>query len=102
MVAKNPALLKWVKAAPEDEEKKSALDMESALHCLLLEPQEFDKRFIVAPEFTRRINQEKTDEAAFLNSVADMHMTIMAAEQRRKLGLVRDRAMAAPCSTLDA
>lgn len=28
MVAKNPALLKWIQAAPEDEEKKSALDME--------------------------------------------------------------------------
>lgn len=38
MVAKNPALLKWVQAAPEDEEKKSALDMGTALHCLLLEP----------------------------------------------------------------
>lgn len=37
MVAKNPALLKWVQAAPEDEEKKSALDMGTALHCLLLE-----------------------------------------------------------------
>ncbi len=39
MVAKNPALLKWVQAAPEDEEKKSALDMGTALHCLLLEPR---------------------------------------------------------------
>lgn len=48
--------------------------MESAPHCLLLEPQEFDKGFIVASEFNRPINQEKTDEAAFLNSTADMHI----------------------------
>ncbi|EFF0697944.1 TPA: exodeoxyribonuclease VIII, partial [Escherichia coli] len=59
MVAKNPALLKWVQAAPEDEEKKSALDMGTALHCLLLEPGEFDKRFIVSPKFDRRTKQGK-------------------------------------------
>lgn len=54
MVAKNPALLKWVKAAPEDEEKKSALDMGTALHCLLLEPKEFDKRFVKEPKVDLR------------------------------------------------
>jgi len=98
MVAKNPALLKWVKAAPEDEEKKSALDMGSALHCLLLEPQEFDKRFIVAPEFNRRTSQGKADEEAFLKSVADMRMTVMSAEQGRKLQLMRDSALAHPAA----
>ena len=72
MVAKNPALLKWVQAAPEDEEKKSALDMGTALHCLLLEPGEFDKRFIVSPKFDRRTKQGKADEEAFLRDVADM------------------------------
>lgn len=71
MVAKNPALLKWVQAAPEDEEKKSALDMGTALHCLLLEPGEFDKRFIVSPKFDRRTKQGKADEEAFLSDVAD-------------------------------
>ncbi|HBE5423774.1 TPA: PD-(D/E)XK nuclease-like domain-containing protein [Escherichia coli] len=71
MVAKNPALLKWVQAAPEDEEKKSALDIGTALHCLLLEPGEFDKRFIVSPKFDRRTKQGKADEEAFLRDVAD-------------------------------
>ncbi|EBS5038493.1 exodeoxyribonuclease VIII [Salmonella enterica subsp. enterica serovar Weltevreden] len=98
MVAKNPALLKWVKAAPEDEENKSALDMGTALHCLLLEPEEFDKRFIVAPQFNRRTNQGKADEAAFLKDVAGMGMTVMDAEQGRKLKLMRDSAMAHPAA----
>ncbi|RNM50787.1 exodeoxyribonuclease VIII, partial [Salmonella enterica] len=70
--------------APEDEEKKSALDMGTALHCLLLEPKEFDKRFIVAPEFNRRTNQGKADEAAFMKDVAGMGMTVMDSEQGRK------------------
>ncbi len=98
MVAKNPALLKWVQAAPEDEEKKSALDMGTALHCLLLEPGEFDKRFIVSPKFDRRTKQGKADEEAFLSDVADMGITVLDAEQWRKLELMRDSAMAHPAA----
>ena len=98
MVAKNPALLKWVQAAPEDEEKKSALDMGTALHCLLLEPGEFDKRFIVSPKFDRRTKQGKADEEAFLRDVADMGISVLDEEQWRKLELMRDSAMAHPAS----
>lgn len=58
MVALSPALLQWQKSAPVDTEKLKALDMGTALHCLLLEPEEFDKRFIVAPQFNLRTNQE--------------------------------------------
>lgn len=98
LLAKNPALLKWIKSAPEDEEKKSALDMGTALHCLLLEPDEFDKRFIVAPAFNRRTTQGKADEEAFLKETANLGMTVMTAEEGRKLGLMRASAMAHPAA----
>ncbi|RZN40423.1 exodeoxyribonuclease VIII [Escherichia sp. E2593] len=98
MVAKNPSLLQWVKAAPEDEEKKSALDMGTALHCLLLEPGEFDKRFIVAPEFNRRTNDGKAAEKSFLESVADLGMTVMTADEGRRLKLMRESALAHPAA----
>lgn len=98
MLSKTPALLKWVKDAPEDEDKKSALDMGSALHCLLLEPEEFDKRFIVAPEFNRRTTAGKQDEAAFLKDVSGMGMTVMSSEEGRKLQLMRASAMAHPAA----
>lgn len=72
--------------------------MGTALHCLLLEPEEFDKRFIVAPQFNRRTNQGKADEESFLKDVAGMGMTVMDAEQGRKLKLMRDSAMAHPAA----
>lgn len=98
MVALSPALLKWQKSAPVDTEKLKALDMGTALHCLLLEPEEFDKRFIVAPQFNRRSNQGKSDEEAFMRDVAGMGMTVMDAEQGRRLQLMRDSAMAHPAA----
>lgn len=95
-VAVNPAVIPWRKAAPVDTEKLKALDMGTALHCVLLEPEEFDKRFIVAPEFNRRTNQGKADEAAFLKDCEGLGMTVMDAEQGRKLQLMRGSAMAYP------
>ncbi len=72
--------------------------MGTALHCLLLEPGEFDKRFIVSPKFDRRTKQGKADEEAFLRDVADMGITVLDAEQWRKLELMRDSAMAHPAA----
>jgi exodeoxyribonuclease VIII len=98
MVAINPAMLKWQRAAPVDTEKLKALDMGTALHCVILEPQEFDKRFIVAPQFNRRSNAGKEEESAFLAEVAGKGMTVMDAEQGRKLQLMRESVMAHPAA----
>lgn len=97
-IAINPAIFQWRKLAPEDDEKKAALEMGTALHCVLLEPEEFDKRFIVAPEFNRRTTQGKADEKAFLEDCAGCGMTVMDAEQGRKLKLMRASALAHPAA----
>lgn len=98
MVAKNPALLQWINAAPVDTEKLKALDMGTALHCKLLEPEEFSKRFILAPEFNRRTTAGKEAEAAFLKDCEHTGKTVMDAEQGRKLQLMRDSVMAHPAA----
>ncbi len=64
MVALSPALLQW-QISTGRYRKLKALDMGTALHCLLLEPEEFDKRFIVAPQFNLR---GKADQEAFLKT----------------------------------
>lgn len=93
-IAVNPAIYLWRKHAPVDTDKTAALDMGSALHCMLLEPEQFDKRFIVAPSFNRRTSQGKADEAAFLNETRIRNMTVMDAEQGRKLQLMRESVLA--------
>lgn len=93
-IAIDPSCYLWRTHAPEDEEKKAALTMGSALHCLLLEPAEFDRRFILAPEFNRRTNQGKADEQAFLLQIARQGMSVLDAEQGRKLQLMRESTLA--------
>jgi len=88
------AVYKWRKSAPIDEEKIDALTMGTALHCLLLEPDEFTKRFICAPKFNRRTTAGKEEERDFLESVNLMGKTVLDAESWRKLHLMRDSVFA--------
>lgn len=58
-IADTPAIYLWRKNAPVDTEKTKTLDTGTAFHCRILEPEEFSKRFIIAPEFNRRTSAEK-------------------------------------------
>ncbi|HAF5504184.1 TPA: exonuclease VIII [Salmonella enterica] len=95
-IAVCPAFYQWRKAAPVDTEKTKALDMGTALHCRLLEPDEFKNRFITAPEFNRRTTAGKEEEKAFLENCANSGKTIMTAEDGRKLELMYGSVMAHP------
>lgn len=95
-IAISPATYIWRKKAPVDTEKLQALDMGTALHCLLLEPHEFDSRFIKAPEFNRRTKDGKAEEAEFLKNCADTGKMVLEYDDHRKLMLMRDSVMAHP------
>ncbi|WP_223281900.1 PD-(D/E)XK nuclease-like domain-containing protein, partial [Xenorhabdus griffiniae] len=96
IIDQSPAELIWQRRAPIDEEKIKSLDMGTALHCLLLEPDEFSKRFIEAPPFNRRTNAGKQEEQEFLKECADTGKIIMDYEQHRKLKIMRDSTLAHP------
>ncbi|EIG9526301.1 PD-(D/E)XK nuclease-like domain-containing protein [Salmonella enterica] len=95
-IAVCPAFYQWRKAAPVDTEKTKALDMGTALHCRLLEPDEFKNRFIIAPEFNRRTTAGKEEEKAFIKSCTSTGKTVMTAEEGRRLDLMFDSTMAHP------
>lgn len=51
----------------------------SALHCLVLEPDEYADRYIVAPQIDRRTKAGKAEWAAFLEAAGDK--TVLTADQ---------------------
>lgn len=98
-IARNPASFIWQQNAPVNEDKLQALDMGTAIHCLLLEPDEFEDRFIIAPEFNRRTKQGKEDEAAFLKQCADSGKIIMTKEEGDALRLMAGSVNAHPTAS---
>lgn len=57
----------------------AALDLGSALHCLVLEPQEFYKRYCISPEFDRRTKEGKENYEIF--SHENEHKMILKKDQ---------------------
>ncbi|EEZ6936092.1 exodeoxyribonuclease VIII [Escherichia coli] len=95
-IADTPALYLWRKNAPVDTTKTKTLDLGTAFHCHVLEPEEFSNRFIVAPEFNRRTNAGKEEEKAFLMECASTGKTVITAEEGRKIELMYQSVMALP------
>jgi exodeoxyribonuclease VIII len=96
MIATSPAVFQWAKTAPRDEEKLKAMDMGTALHCIILEPEEFADRFIISPSFNLRTNDGKTEKKAFLEDCESLGKTIMDAEEGRLLNIMKESVMAHP------
>jgi len=93
-VALSMAVYQWRKDAPEDREKMEPLNMGTALHCALLEPDDFSSRFIEAPVFNRRTIAGKEEERQFLEDMHSTGKTILSTEQARKISLMRDSVYA--------
>ncbi|PIF22229.1 MULTISPECIES: PD-(D/E)XK nuclease-like domain-containing protein [Pantoea] len=95
-VAISMAVYQWRKDAPEDDEKKEPLIMGTALHCALLEPDQFSSRFVCSPEFNRRTNDGKKEEQHFLADMRNQGKSVLSQENWRKLSLMRDSTFAHP------
>ncbi|EFB6063626.1 exodeoxyribonuclease VIII [Escherichia coli] len=95
-IADTPALYLWRKNAPVDTTKTKTLDLGTAFHCRVLEPEEFSNRFIVAPEFNCRTTAGKEEEKAFLMECASTGKTVITAEEGRKIELMYQSVMALP------
>ncbi|EJI5828039.1 exodeoxyribonuclease VIII [Salmonella enterica] len=95
-IADTPAIYLWRKNAPVDTEKTKSLDTGTAFHCRVLEPEEFSKRFIIAPEFNRRTSAGKEEEKTFLEECTRAGRTVLTAEEGRKIELMYQSVMALP------
>lgn len=61
----SPEKFRWHMDHPEEEEKSPALAFGSAAHKLILEPNDFDSEYAVAPNVDRRTKAGKEEWAAF-------------------------------------
>ena len=95
LIEKSPALFQWAKAAPEDGEKKSALNVGDATHAFLLEPHRYAAEYAVGPENApRNTNAGKEKWAEFEAGLTGQ--TILTPDEGRKIALIRESAMAHP------
>lgn len=85
------------------EKKTPALILGSAVHCAVLEPSEFGKRYAVAPEVDRRTKEGKEIYANFEASIANLDASIQGLEVISKAdSIVCERIMEAVQSHSEA
>lgn len=77
---------------PRKESKAMAFG--SALHCAVLEPQEFDKRYVISPGFDKRTKAGKEGAAAFAAQHPDL--TVIDEAQGANLKLVAQAVHGTP------
>lgn len=86
----------WSKSAPVDETAIKHFDIGTAFHCIIGEPDEYDSRYIVAPEVNRRTTKGKEDEKAFIEEVKNEGKIILTFEDNQKLHMMRESCYAHP------
>ena len=94
LVNKAPALIEWMNNCPEDTTKENAGIFGSAFHTLVLEPDMFEKKYIVAPKIDRRTNAGKKEYEEFLSASKDL--VVLSQEDMHKLKLMQGSVMAHP------
>lgn len=96
LIDESPATYIWHRNAPVDEDKLNSLDLGSALHCLLLEPDTYEQRYMVAPEVNRRTTKGREEEAEFMAGAKELGRQVLTFEDHHKLNIMRDSVMAHP------
>lgn len=94
LIARDPYLVEWSRAAPVDTSKTEALNLGDAVHAALLEPDRYAKTYAVAPELNLRTNDGKAALKAF--EEANQGKTILSAEDDQQIRNMVESIMAHP------
>lgn len=86
----------WAKEAPIDEEAKSAAELGTLVHCLALEPEEFNSRYLVMPELNLRTNADKARLADFEAQAEATGLIALNQDDLRKARLMVGSLLAYP------
>lgn len=89
-----PAYFKWCEDNPTDPSEDMVLG--SAFHKIVLEPETFDKEFMIMPHFDRRTKEGRLGYENLMNKVQGECITLITKEQYDTICGMRDSIMSNP------
>lgn len=89
-----PAYFKWCEDNPQDPSEDMVLG--SAFHKIVLEPETFDKEFMIMPHFDRRTKEGRLGYENLMNKVQGECITLITKEQYDTICGMRDSIMSNP------
>ena len=89
-----PAYFKWCEDNPQEPSEDMVLG--SAFHKIVLEPETFDKEFMIMPHFDRRTKEGRLGYENLMNKVQGECITLITKEQYDTICGMRDSIMANP------
>ena len=93
-IAVCPAYFKWCEDNPTDPSDDMVLG--SAFHKIVLEPETFDKEFMIMPHFDRRTKEVRLGYENLMNKVKGGAITLITQEQYDTICGMRDSIMSNP------
>jgi exodeoxyribonuclease VIII len=89
-----PAYFKWCEDNPQEPSEDMVLG--SAFHKIVLEPETFDKEFMIMPHFDRRTKEGRLGYENLMNKAQGNAITLITKEQYDTICGMRDSIMANP------
>ena len=89
-----PAYFKWCEDNPQEPSEDMVLG--SAFHKIVLEPETFDKEFMIMPHFDRRTKEGRLGYENLMSKVQGECITLITKEQYDTICGMRDSIMANP------
>lgn len=94
LIDKSPAMVLWSKNCPEDKEKNNAGVFGNAFHTLILEPDEFEDRYVVAPKVDKRTKAGKAEYELF--KAESVGKILLEQKEMHQLKLMQGSVVAHP------
>ncbi|MEX9875770.1 PD-(D/E)XK nuclease-like domain-containing protein [Providencia rettgeri] len=88
--------LDWYKNAPRKEQKEGSLSFGTAVHTAILEPHNFAKEYVCAPEVDLRTKDGKQELADFEERAKTDGLTVLKKDDFEMVELMRDSTLAYP------
>ena len=89
-----PAYFKWCEDNPQEPSEDMVIG--SAFHKIVLEPETFDKEFMIMPHFDRRTKEGRLGYENLMNKIQGGAITLITQEQYDTICGMRDSIMANP------